>query len=96
VGAATVVIAHVNLFLFCSPGVLCRRWFPESAVQPVPEAQHLDIILYSREQLLQEYAAMPSKTGGAADPEALLPDVPWGIISIKVRCMWLAAGGDGC
>uniref|UniRef100_A0A383V540 Flagellar associated protein n=1 Tax=Tetradesmus obliquus TaxID=3088 RepID=A0A383V540_TETOB len=62
------------------------RWFPESAVQPVPQAQHLDIILYSRQQLLQEYAAMPSKTGGqAADPEQLLPDVPWGIISIKAQ-----------
>jgi hypothetical protein len=51
----------------------------------VPEAGHLDIILYSRQQLLKEYAAMPSKTGSeAADPEELLPDVPWGIISIKV------------
>jgi hypothetical protein len=51
----------------------------------VPEASHLDIILYSRSQLLQEYAAMPSKTGGeAAEPQQLLPDVPWGIISIKV------------
>jgi hypothetical protein len=62
-------------------------------VQPVPEAKHLDIILYSREQLLQEYAAMPSKTGGdAVDPEQLLPDVPWGIISIKVRGFLLVGG----
>jgi hypothetical protein len=53
----------------------------------------LDIILYSREQLLQEYAAMPSKTGGdAVDPEQLLPNVPWGIISIKVRSLLLVGG----
>jgi hypothetical protein len=58
------------------------RWFPEAAVQPVPEAKHLDLILYSREQLLKEYAAMPSKAagGGEVDPEQLLPNVPWGII----------------
>eukprot|EP00775_Hariotina_reticulata_P008290 gene8290-8477_t len=63
------------------------RWFPEAAVQPVPEAKHLDIILYSREQLLQEYKAMPTKAAaaGPADPESLLPKVPWGIISIKAQ-----------
>jgi len=40
------------------------RWFPEAAVVPVPEARHLDIILYSREQLVEEYKAMPSKAKG--------------------------------
>jgi hypothetical protein len=60
--------------------VLPCRWFPEAAVQPVPEAKYLDLILYSREQLLKEYQAMPSKTGGDVDPEKLLPNVPWGII----------------
>jgi hypothetical protein len=33
-------------------------------VQPVPVAAHLDLILYSREQLVEEYRAMPSKSGG--------------------------------
>lgn len=56
------------------------RWFRESDVT-VPQASHLDIILYSREQLLKEYAAMPSAKGSADD----LPDVPWGIISIKAQ-----------
>lgn len=60
-------------------------------MQPIPEAKFLDLILYSREQLIKEYKAMPSKTaaaaagggGGsqeAADPEEILPNVPWGII----------------
>jgi hypothetical protein len=70
-------------------------------VQPVPEARHLDIILYSRQQLLQEYAAMPSKAGEAADPEQLLPNVPWGIISIKVGSprtgmRWFCTAGQHC
>lgn len=57
-------------------------------MQPVPEAQYLDLILYSREQLIKEYKAMPSKTAAAgdsgsqeaADPEDILPNAPWGII----------------
>jgi len=40
----------------------------------------LDVILYSREQVAKEYAAMPSK-GAAAE----VPDAPWGIISIKAQ-----------
>lgn len=60
------------------------RWFPEAEVQPVPEAAHLDLILYSREQLVEEYRAMPSK-GQDQDPEQLLPNVPWGIISVKAQ-----------
>jgi hypothetical protein len=44
------------------------------------EAKFLDIILYSREQMLKEYAAMPIK----GDPTDL-PSVPWGIISIKAQ-----------
>jgi hypothetical protein len=55
----------------------------------VPEAKHLDIILYSREQLLQEYKALPTKAAaaavGPADDESLLPNVPWGIISVKAQ-----------
>jgi len=34
-----------------------ERWFPKDAIQP-PVAAYLDIILYSREQVLQENAAM--------------------------------------
>ena len=46
----------------------------------VPEAKYLDIILYSREQLVKEYAAMPSKGDGSH-----LPNAPWGIISVKAQ-----------
>ena len=41
-------------------------------------AKYLDLILYSREQLVKEYDAMPEKGSSK-----LLPDAPWGIISIK-------------
>lgn len=70
---------------------LLRRWFSTEQVE-VPEAQHLDIILYSREQLVKEYAAMPSKGDGEH-----LPNVPWGIISVKVRrcCVGLIGVGPG-
>jgi hypothetical protein len=65
----------------------------------VPEAKFLDVILYSRQQLVKEYEAMPSKAAAAggggggggssehqqAAAEAVLPDVPWGIISIKAQ-----------
>jgi hypothetical protein len=70
--------AHCSVLLH-----LLRRWFSTEQVE-VPEAQHLDIILYSREQLVKEYAAMPSKGDGEH-----LPNVPWGIISVKVRRCWL-------
>lgn len=46
----------------------------------VPEAKFLDVILYSREQLVKEYEAMPGK----GSPKAL-PAAPWGIISIKAQ-----------
>ncbi|KAK9904840.1 hypothetical protein WJX75_003595 [Coccomyxa subellipsoidea] len=55
------------------------RWFSAADVE-VPEAKFLDVILYSREQLVQEYEAMPGK----GDPAAL-PPAPWGIISIKAQ-----------
>ncbi|GFR41582.1 hypothetical protein Agub_g2303, partial [Astrephomene gubernaculifera] len=69
------------------------RWFSAADVE-VPEAKFLDIILYSREQLLAEYAAMPAKdkSGAAAaaagegqEADAVLPDAPWGIISVKAQ-----------
>jgi hypothetical protein len=71
--------------------VYVARWFSEADVQPVPDAQFLDIILYSREQLIQEYKAMPAKaaaaggSGSAPDPETVLPPAPWGIISVKAQ-----------
>ena len=37
-------------------------------MQPVPTAKFLDCILYSREQLVKEYQAMPEK----GNPEDLL------------------------
>jgi hypothetical protein len=55
-----------------------QRWFAEQDVQPVPVASHLDVILYSREQLLLEREAT-----GAADQE--LPAAPWGVISVKAQ-----------
>lgn len=53
------------------------RWFPADKVE-IPDAEFLDVILYSREQLIKERSAMESKEDR---PE--LPDAPWGIISVK-------------
>merc|ERR1712012_1182454 len=51
------------------------RWFPkESVAGLVPEAAFLDIILYSREQIRKENAAMGEDSGS---------DAPWGIVSVK-------------
>ena len=49
----------------------------------MPVAAWLDVILYSREQLVKEYDAMPEKNGGGGSSS--LPDAPWGIISIKAQ-----------
>ncbi len=76
-------IACRNNWHYSGPGwaekSFMRRWFPADEVE-VPEAKFLDVILYSREQLVQEYEAMPGK----GDP-ASLPVAPWGIISIKAQ-----------
>eukprot|EP00197_Chlamydomonas_leiostraca_P007911 CAMPEP_0202862186 /NCGR_PEP_ID=MMETSP1391-20130828/3319_1 /ASSEMBLY_ACC=CAM_ASM_000867 /TAXON_ID=1034604 /ORGANISM="Chlamydomonas leiostraca, Strain SAG 11-49" /LENGTH=215 /DNA_ID=CAMNT_0049541683 /DNA_START=122 /DNA_END=769 /DNA_ORIENTATION=- len=56
------------------------RWFRACDVT-VPDAAYLDLILYSREQLVKEYAAMPTAKGSPDD----LPNVPWGIISVKAQ-----------
>lgn len=53
------------------------RWFPHDKVD-IPYATFLDVILYSREQLIKERSAMESK-----QERPPLPDAPWGIISIK-------------
>lgn len=44
------------------------RWFPASAVE-VPQAAFLDVILYSRAQLVKEYADMPVKGAGDELPQ---------------------------
>lgn len=41
---------------------MLTRWFPAADVTAT-EAKWLDVILYSREQLAKEYAAMPTKQG---------------------------------
>jgi hypothetical protein len=64
------------------------RWFCERDVSPLPAAKFLDVILYSREQLEKEYAAMPAAKGGGKGVEALrnLPaEAQWGIISVKAQ-----------
>ena len=63
-----------------------RRWFPSDHVD-APQAAWLDIILYSREQLVAERAALPR-----SGPIPELPDAPWGIVSIKARGLY---GIDG-
>lgn len=52
------------------------RWFPLETAPTPPEAEWLDIILYSREQIRKEAAAR-----GRSDEE----DAPWGIISVKAQ-----------
>eukprot|EP00568_Trieres_chinensis_P000533 CAMPEP_0183293110 /NCGR_PEP_ID=MMETSP0160_2-20130417/1923_1 /TAXON_ID=2839 ORGANISM="Odontella Sinensis, Strain Grunow 1884" /NCGR_SAMPLE_ID=MMETSP0160_2 /ASSEMBLY_ACC=CAM_ASM_000250 /LENGTH=211 /DNA_ID=CAMNT_0025454171 /DNA_START=271 /DNA_END=906 /DNA_ORIENTATION=+ len=58
------------------------RWFPRELVAPdptdLPVAKYLDLILYSREQINKENAAM-NKEG--RDGET----APWGIVSIKAQ-----------
>ena len=52
------------------------RWFPREQFT-APKAEWLDVILYSREQIIEENKQM----GVEGKPED--KDVPWGIISIK-------------
>ena len=54
------------------------RFFPADAVGTAPEAKFLDLILYSREQIKKENAAM----GGQ---DSASEDAPWGIVSIKAQ-----------
>jgi len=53
------------------------RYFPSSAINPsdLPVATFIDVILYSREQIRKENAAM----GDEPNDEA----APWGVVSIK-------------
>eukprot|EP01024_Parvocaulis_polyphysoides_P069846 TRINITY_DN85845_c0_g1_i1.p1 TRINITY_DN85845_c0_g1~~TRINITY_DN85845_c0_g1_i1.p1 ORF type:complete len:236 (-),score=30.60 TRINITY_DN85845_c0_g1_i1:334-936(-) len=52
------------------------RWFPADQATPTV-AKYLDIILYSREQIILENKAR----GEEVDP----PNAPWGIISVKAQ-----------
>jgi len=54
------------------------RWFPVGSVE-APSATHLDLILYSREQIIKETEAMGRDLAEATDPS------PWGLISIKAQ-----------
>eukprot|EP00455_Lapot_gusevi_P048310 TRINITY_DN6652_c0_g1_i1.p1 TRINITY_DN6652_c0_g1~~TRINITY_DN6652_c0_g1_i1.p1 ORF type:complete len:238 (+),score=87.42 TRINITY_DN6652_c0_g1_i1:68-715(+) len=59
------------------------RWFPSESME-APIATHLDVILYSRAQIIEENKAMgqePEMT--MRDGELVPEDAPWGIISIK-------------
>lgn len=61
------------------------RWFHVNDIfgnnaEDIKASKMLDIILYSREQLVKEREAT-----GKADPNRPLPDAPWGIISIKAQ-----------
>ena len=51
------------------------RWFPKESVE-APPAKYLDLILYSREQIRIENAAMGEDSGS---------DAPWGIVSVKAQ-----------
>ena len=55
---------------------MLSRWFPLEAVGSPPAAKFLDLILYSREQIKKENAAMGEDSGS---------DAPWGIVSIKAQ-----------
>lgn len=54
------------------------RWFPVGSVE-APLATHLDLILYSREQIIKESEAM------GRDVEEAKDEAPWGLISIKAQ-----------
>lgn len=64
------------------------RWFPRdcAAARDRPDATWLDVILYSREQLEKEAAAMPAADrAGRAPTQGAAPSAPWGIISVKAQ-----------
>lgn len=55
------------------------RWVPASAVAARPDAAWLDVILYSKAQIVAETRAQ-----GADDDTSTL-DYDWGVISVKVQ-----------
>jgi len=59
------------------------RWIEAADLKEgVPNAKYLDIILYSREQIVAERVAQGDSQEAV---EAELPELPWGIISIKAQ-----------
>jgi hypothetical protein len=58
------------------------RYIPKELLQsagiPIPDATVLDLIMYSREQIAEEYKSM-----GRQNTESLIPDADWSIISVK-------------
>ncbi|KAL6060377.1 DUF3228 domain-containing protein [Balamuthia mandrillaris] len=56
------------------------RWFPHDKVTP-PTAAFLDIILYSKEQIDKEDAAMGSNESSSLSNQ----NYQWGIVSIKAQ-----------
>jgi len=52
------------------------RWFPAEAMGVPVVAPYLDVILYSREQIRNENAAMGKLTES---------DAPWGVVSVKAQ-----------
>lgn len=68
------------------------RWFEEGELlreiyngKPLTPAKFLDVILYSREQLEKERAAMPSKEDQACPLPPAETGPQWGIISLKAQ-----------
>mmetsp|Transcript_31 Transcript_31/g.51 ORF Transcript_31/g.51 Transcript_31/m.51 type:complete len:215 (+) Transcript_31:51-695(+) len=58
------------------------RWFPAECIGKQPPAKFLDIILYSREQIIKENAATGQSFTSEKDLNSL---PPWGIVSIKAQ-----------
>lgn len=58
------------------------RYIPKELLEPagicIPDATVLDLILYSRAQIAEEYKSM-----GRENTSSLLPDAEWSIISVK-------------
>ena len=59
--SAFVMFSQAGIRATTTPPITSSRWFLLQDVQPVAEAKFLDCILYSREQLVKEYEAMPEK-----------------------------------
>ncbi|ELR17559.1 flagellar associated protein [Acanthamoeba castellanii str. Neff] len=84
VGAVTITDSNKHLL---RSGYVARRaselpvltrWFEAKDVE-VPTAKYLDIILYSRAQIEEEDAALPS------DQKEAAKDYEWGIVSVKAQ-----------